>query len=103
VNSLGEFGTEQMTGDDHAYKGSRFSELRDALFANPYQDAADWKCIRGLDVSAPYDLAAATKAFFPRLKGHARQLRKALQHLSRNDQAFSGLDVDVLLGGESVA
>jgi hypothetical protein len=31
------FGTEQTTEEDRAYKGSRFSEVRDALFANPYQ------------------------------------------------------------------
>ena len=31
------FGTEQVTEEDRAYKGSRFAEVRDALFANPYQ------------------------------------------------------------------
>lgn len=31
------FGTEQVTEADRAYRGSRFSEVRDALFANPYQ------------------------------------------------------------------
>ena len=31
------FGTEEVTEEDRAYKGSRFSEVRDALFANPYQ------------------------------------------------------------------
>jgi hypothetical protein len=31
------FGTEQVTDADRAYRGSRFSEVRDALFANPYQ------------------------------------------------------------------
>ena len=31
------FGIEQTTAEDRAYKGSRFSEVRDALFANPYQ------------------------------------------------------------------
>jgi len=30
-------GTPQMTDEDRAYAGSRFSEIRDALFANPYQ------------------------------------------------------------------
>jgi hypothetical protein len=33
----GYFGTEQLTDEDRAYTGSRFSEVRDALFANPYQ------------------------------------------------------------------
>jgi hypothetical protein len=31
------FGAEQVTEEDRAYRGSRFSEVRDALFANPYQ------------------------------------------------------------------
>jgi hypothetical protein len=31
------FGTEQVTQEDRAYRGSRFSEVRDAVFANPYQ------------------------------------------------------------------
>jgi hypothetical protein len=31
------FGTEEMTDEDRAYRGSRFSEVRDAIFANPYQ------------------------------------------------------------------
>jgi hypothetical protein len=31
------FGAEAVTEEDHAYKGSRFAEVRDALFANPYQ------------------------------------------------------------------
>ena len=33
----GFFGTEQVTEEDRAYQGSRFSEVRDAIFANPYQ------------------------------------------------------------------
>jgi hypothetical protein len=31
------FGAEEVTAEDRAYRGSRFSEVRDALFANPYQ------------------------------------------------------------------
>ena len=37
MNSLEQFGTEQTTDEDCAYKGSRFSEVREAIFANPYQ------------------------------------------------------------------
>jgi hypothetical protein len=33
----GFFGTEEVTEEDRAYKGSRFSEVRDAIVANPYQ------------------------------------------------------------------
>jgi hypothetical protein len=35
--SLEDFGTEQTTDEDRAYSGSRFSEVRDALFTNSYQ------------------------------------------------------------------
>jgi len=35
--SVNDFGTEQITAEDSSYKGSRFAEVRDALFANPYQ------------------------------------------------------------------
>ncbi len=31
------FGAESITDDDRAYNGSRFAEVRDAIFANPYQ------------------------------------------------------------------
>jgi hypothetical protein len=31
------FGTEEVTDADRAYQGTRFSDVRDALFANPYQ------------------------------------------------------------------
>lgn len=31
------FGTEEVTDEDRGYRGSRFSEVRDAVFANPYQ------------------------------------------------------------------
>jgi hypothetical protein len=32
-----DLGTEQMTEEDRAYAGSRFSDVRSALYANPYQ------------------------------------------------------------------
>ena len=31
------FGIEAITDEDRAYRGSRFSEVCEALFANPYQ------------------------------------------------------------------
>ena len=34
----GYFGTEQVTEEDRAYEGSHFSEVRDAIFADPYQE-----------------------------------------------------------------
>ena len=36
-----DLGIEQVTEEDRAYKGSRFSEVRNALFANPYQKIWD--------------------------------------------------------------
>jgi hypothetical protein len=32
-----DFGAEALTDQDRAYNGSRFAEVRDAVFANPYQ------------------------------------------------------------------
>src|SRR5215207_5922905 len=32
-----DFGTQAFTEQDRAYKGSHFAEVRDALFAKPYQ------------------------------------------------------------------
>jgi hypothetical protein len=37
MTTLEEFGTEQTTNEDRSYQGSRFSEVRDAIFANSYQ------------------------------------------------------------------
>ena len=31
------YGAQEVTDEDRAYKGSRFSEVREAIFANPYQ------------------------------------------------------------------
>jgi hypothetical protein len=35
------FGTEEITDEDRRYQGSRFSEVCDALFANPYPGGLD--------------------------------------------------------------
>ena len=35
------FGIEGTTDEDRAYRGSRYSEVCEALFANPYQRGAD--------------------------------------------------------------
>jgi len=32
-----DYGAEALTDQDRAYNGSRFAEVRDAVFANPYQ------------------------------------------------------------------
>ncbi|MFO1125813.1 MAG: hypothetical protein U1E25_11375 [Methylocystis sp.] len=31
------YGVEGAANEDRAYRGSRFAEVRDAIFANPYQ------------------------------------------------------------------
>lgn len=38
---LDQFGVEAMVGSDRAYRGSRFSEVRDAVLANPYREIWD--------------------------------------------------------------
>jgi hypothetical protein len=35
------FGIEGITDEDRAYGGSRFSDVREALFANPYKEHGD--------------------------------------------------------------
>jgi hypothetical protein len=35
--AVDDFGAEQTNDEDRAYRGSRYAELRDALFANPYR------------------------------------------------------------------
>jgi hypothetical protein len=56
VNALEEFGTEAVTDEDRAYSGSRFSEVRQALFANPYQQVWGGAGERALPV---YDVTLA--------------------------------------------
>ena len=36
-----EFGIEEVVGEDRAYTGSRFSEVRDAVFGQPYPGTLD--------------------------------------------------------------
>jgi hypothetical protein len=38
-----DYGTQAITDQDRAYNGSRFSEVRDAVFAKPYQQAPNYK------------------------------------------------------------
>ena len=35
--AVDDFGAEQTNSEDRAYRGSRYMEVRDALFANPYR------------------------------------------------------------------
>jgi len=51
------FGAEAVTEEDRAYQGSRFSEVRDALFANPYQKVWGGKGEPALPV---YDVTLAS-------------------------------------------
>jgi len=65
------------------------------------QDSDDWKCVKGLDTSTPYDLAKETKLLFPRLRD-----RGAFLHLFLSQgRAFGSLtpsDLDELLRGTGV-
>jgi len=38
-----DYGTEAITDQDRAYNGSRFAEVRDAVFAKPYQELPTYK------------------------------------------------------------
>jgi len=62
-------------------------------------DADDWECIQGLTASTPYDLARATKLFFPRLKGHRLELQQTLEELQSNCPDFPRVDLEALLSG----
>jgi hypothetical protein len=48
------FGAESTTDEDRSYEGSRFSKVRDALFANPYQEV--W----GRDGEQPFPVYQVT-------------------------------------------
>src|SRR5678816_3559891 len=37
------YGAEAITDQDRAYNGSRFAEVRDAIFANPYQQVPTYE------------------------------------------------------------
>jgi hypothetical protein len=71
----------------------------DARIASPVteQDGIDWKCIRELAVSTPYDLAHETKLFFPRLKDYSGQLQAALAHFQASDPDFADVNLPALL------
>ena len=45
-------GTESITDEDRGYNGSRFAEVRDALFANPYQEGVT-ATVGLLDINKP--------------------------------------------------
>lgn len=62
-------------------------------------DAADWECIRGLATSAAYDLARATKLFFPRLRDHKPELERTLRGFQSEDPGFPQVDLEALLSG----
>ncbi len=65
------------------------------------QDGADWECIRGLDATSPYDLAAETKLFFQRLKPYRSQLARSLRDFYGDDPDIKDVDLDGLLSGNA--
>jgi hypothetical protein len=69
-----DFGIEQVTEEDRAYRGSRFSEVRDAIFANPYQKVwggPDEPPLPVYDVTLPSVLRGALPFGPPYLFRHA--------------------------------
>jgi hypothetical protein len=61
-----DFGIEGVTKEDRSYKGSRFFEVRDALFANPYQKVWGAKASRRCPISShTFEPAAWHSAFWP--------------------------------------
>jgi len=44
---IADYGTEAFTEADRAYNGSRFAEVRDAIFANPYQQMPTYEVTLG--------------------------------------------------------
>jgi|HubBroStandDraft_6_1064221.scaffolds.fasta_scaffold00205_50 hypothetical protein len=67
---------------------------------NP-DDVEDWKFVRGLNASVPYDLKCETRLLFQRLKRFRPQLDEALRlriHGS-GDPAFDLVDLNELLAG----
>jgi hypothetical protein len=63
-------------------------------------DATDWECIRGMSTAAPFDLAAETRVFFPRLKRHRAELEEVLRHFQSTDPDYANVDLTSLLGEE---
>ncbi|MBV9203710.1 MAG: hypothetical protein JO320_15470 [Alphaproteobacteria bacterium] len=62
------FGSEQVTDEDRSYRGSRFAEVRDALFANPYQKvwgASGEPPLPVYDVTLPNVLRGVLRAALP--------------------------------------
>jgi hypothetical protein len=64
VSLIEEFGTEQTTDEDRAYRGSRFSEVREAIFANPYQGIWGGKDEKALPVY-PVTLGSVLRGIVP--------------------------------------
>jgi hypothetical protein len=67
---------------------------------NP-DDVEDWKFVRGLDASIPYDLKRETRLLFQRLNGFRPQLNEALRLRKQGsgDPAFDLVDLNELLAG----
>src|SRR5262249_45789352 len=78
-------GIQQVTDEDRAYRGSRFAEVRDALFSQPYQKV--W----GAPGEPPLPIYSVTLA--PMLRGFLPFLRPALVRKSAERTVDSGADL----------
>jgi hypothetical protein len=72
-------------------------EIKEAGTRGDTADARNWRFMRDLDTSAPYDLERQTLSLFRRLKAYKSQLALVLHHL-RSDPAFETIDLDTILG-----
>jgi hypothetical protein len=85
------FGTEKM------------GQYIEAKINQPVEenDRADWKFIRGLVTSTPYDLASETRLLFSRLTGYRQELDQTLEVCRCEDPAYyADIHVDALLRGD---
>ena len=78
-------GVEAVTEEDRAYNGSRFQDVRDAIFANPYQkvwggsgepplplyDVTLWSVLRGI---LPFGKSYLFRQATATLSGHGESL-----------------------------
>jgi len=64
-------------------------------------DAADWECIRRLDTSARYNLAAKTGQIFARLRPYRSELENVLRSF-RKYEDFQTVDLDSLMDGRQM-
>lgn len=72
-------------------------EIKEAETCGDTADARNWRFMRDLDTSVPYDLEGQTVLLFRLLRAHKSQLALVLHQL-KGDPAFQAIDLDGILG-----